>query len=126
MLWATLDPVIHVDVTLQIKCTISWQRYSPMSVASFTGVMSAATTQKLFRNDLKNMTKKVKGAESLSNLWDVPSTGRDTLKETVANSFVPDSTAHTSCGVHASTGQSCLGGTRETYTILGRWLKCYG
>ncbi|XP_053538195.1 disks large homolog 3 isoform X3 [Ictalurus punctatus] len=44
------------------------------------------------------------------------------LKGSAANVLVPDTTAHLqrSCGVRASTGQSCFGGTRGTYTILGK------
>lgn len=30
------------------------------------------------------------------------------------------------CGVHASLGQICFGGTRETNTILDRGFYCYG
>lgn len=54
--------------------------------------------------------------------------GPTTLKVSAAKVLVPDITAQTSevLWSHALMDQSSFGGTKGTYTILGREFKCYG
>ena len=51
-LWEEGKPV-------EALCTLSWQWYSLMALASFSRIMHPATKQKWFRNDLRNNEFKV-------------------------------------------------------------------
>lgn len=75
-----------------------------MAVVSFSRMMCSGALQKLFGNDLRNMTKR-------SKYW----------------LTIPHATAQLqrSYGVHASKGQSCFGSTKSTYEILSCYFQCY-
>ncbi|KAF7647745.1 hypothetical protein LDENG_00167410 [Lucifuga dentata] len=53
---------------------------------------------------------------------EVPPRNLQDLKDLLLTPWcqIPQGHLQRSCGVHASTGQSCFGGTRGTYTILDR------
>ncbi|KAF7666841.1 hypothetical protein LDENG_00089500, partial [Lucifuga dentata] len=59
-------------------------------------------------------------AGKISQIHGGPTSQLTGLKGFAANVLVPYTTGHLqrTCGVHASTGQSCFDGTWGTYTIL--------
>lgn len=57
----------------------------------------------------------------------VPRSNLQIFKRFASYVLVPDTTGHfqRSCEVQVSRGFGCFGGTIRTYTVLGRWFKCY-
>lgn len=135
--WETLDPGIHVDVTLT---RTTWLKIVADHIRLFMALVFPDSSG-LFQQD--NAPASVQGVNvdskfprSQSNWASMRCTGwtnlihggspcnvQDLQDMLLPALLLPDTTGHVqrSCWVHTVMHQSCFGSTRGTYTILGKW-----
>ena len=145
--WETLGPGILVDITwillghvpptyilLQANYTPSWQWYSPNGSGLFQqdNVLchTAKNIQEWFEehdseHDSVGLASKFPSSQSnRASVWIKKVHGGPTLQFTGLKGSAAKRLGvryYRSSGVHATTGHSCSGGMRGSYTLLGRW-----
>lgn len=112
-----MDPYFDTPLTLNIvahpfKAKRQWQNNTHCT--NWTG-MASETRQWVHGVDLASNYPNLSPINHACSLIHEGSTSW--LKRSADNVLVPDTTTR----VHASMAQICFGGTRETYTIVGRW-----